>query len=645
MNTQSRNAFPVPPIAYDALQSRPASNRFTTMQQGGCAEHENARSADACGTPASTPPAAQDPASSGAKSEKRDIELWLGRYAVSVIAAVLVFLGAAYFAIALIPHLSDAAKMAVMFAASIALTAVGSVLAIRRPNGFTLALMGCGAGSLFISVLVTRLYFGMLDELAALALILAWMLMCLALIRKTQSLMLDIVLQLGLAVSVCVGFAGDFDAGKLWLLVGYQLVASAIVVGGNLMFYRKMYRSSLVLALSLSLVTTLFIWSYCAPSAFGVFASASAKADRPVGFVAAVLMVQLLSATAFAACLAQSVLAGLANTLRADKADSAQAMRAKDRRDGLDGVLSRKLACVLLVAGAILWVNAVRLDCHYAVLYCLQSIPMLDCPASVAFAVATAVMLVLVAGACVALMACGRKQGISACEMPFRPALTVLEWAGVAVALLGSINAMLFDDVFPIGFLWAWAVFVAVLGNRLGGQRFVALTLTCLVLETLIACFGLFPSFPERFGYRMSMLIGAMYAFSLCGLTGVLLYLQGWRKGNAVALALASTVFVMSYVSYCIPVPVDGWMLSVCGMVCALVWVVLGFAMRHDQLRLCGLVVVLLCVAKLVVIDLAGLDPISHTIAYIGGGMVCFVVSALYNFATHRIARPFGEGR
>ena len=627
MNTRTRNASPEPPASWNAAQTRQI------------APHEGNRGFASIGTPVTPMVGNPSPSDSTSPAGKRNVELWLGRYAIGVVAAVLVFLGAAYFAIALIPQISDAVKMAIMFGASIALTAAGSILAIRRPNGFTMALMGCGAGSLFISVLVSRLYFGMLSELAALGLILVWMLMCLALIRKTQSLMLDIVMQLGLAVSVCMGYASGFDAGKLWLLVGYQLVASVIVVGGNLMFYRKMYRSSLVLALSLSLVTTFFIWDYCAPSQFGPFARVSAIDERPVGFAAAVFAVQFLSATAFAVCLAHSVLAGLTGASRPDNFDPVGAAHAEGRDDR---TLSHKMAGALLVADAVLWVSAVRFDCLYAILYCLYNTPMFACSYPVAFAVGSAIMLVLMAGACVALMSYGRKQGIGADVAPLRPALTVFEWAGVVVALLGSLNAATFNDVLPIGLLWAWAAFVGVLGHRLGGRRFIVLTLTCLALEVAITCFGFFPGFPERLGYQASMITGATHAFTLCGLTGVLLYLQGWKKGNAVVLAVFSTILVMSYVSYCTPIAVEGWILSACGMTCALVWVILGFAMQHDKLRLSGLVVVLLCVFKLVAIDLAGLDPMSRTIAYIGGGLVCFVVSALYNFATRRISEAFG---
>ena len=472
-----------------------------------------------------------------------------------------------------------------------------------------------------------------LDELAALGLLLTWMLMCLALIRKTQSLLLDIVLQLGLAVSVCMGLASGFDAGRLWLLVGYQLVASIVVVGGNLMFCRKMYRSSLVLALSLSIVVTLFVWDYCGQLGFHLF---SLESEHPVGFVAAALSVQLLSATAFAACLAHSVLAGFAGV-------SQSVPGAQVGAEGASGI-SCKRASALLIAGAVLWANAVRLDCHFAVTYCLRNLEAAGFSAYAAYAAGSVAMVALVAGACLALMAYGRMRGVGAGEAPLRPALTVLEWAGAVAALLGSFNMACADDVLPIGFLWAWAIFAAALGYRLGGQRFVVLTVTCLALETAIVCFGLFPGLPGRFGYAAAMAIGAMHMLTLCGLTGVLLYLLGWKRGNAVALALVSTVFVMSYVSYCLPIHVEGWMLSVCGMVCALVWVVLGFAMSHDQLRLCGLVVVLLCVAKLVVVDLAGLDPMSRTIAYVGGGLICFAVSALYNFATHRVADARGDG-
>ncbi|MCL2137364.1 MAG: DUF2339 domain-containing protein [Coriobacteriia bacterium] len=71
-------------------------------------------------------------------------------------------------------------------------------------------------------------------------------------------------------------------------------------------------------------------------------------------------------------------------------------------------------------------------------------------------------------------------------------------------------------------------------------------------------------------------------------------------------------------------------------MIVALVIVTLGFWSWTRSLRLYGLAVVILCVLKLVLIDMSGLETIMRVIAFIGGGIICFGVSALYNFAVKR---------
>jgi uncharacterized membrane protein len=76
--------------------------------------------------------------------------------------------------------------------------------------------------------------------------------------------------------------------------------------------------------------------------------------------------------------------------------------------------------------------------------------------------------------------------------------------------------------------------------------------------------------------------------------------------------------------------------LSLAAMFIALVIVILGFWSRCRVLRLYGLVLVLLSVIKLVTYDIRDLDSLMRVVSFIGGGLICFGISALYNFTVKR---------
>ena len=75
-------------------------------------------------------------------------------------------------------------------------------------------------------------------------------------------------------------------------------------------------------------------------------------------------------------------------------------------------------------------------------------------------------------------------------------------------------------------------------------------------------------------------------------------------------------------------------------MACALASVAVGFRLRIDGLRSYGLVLALACVAKLVLLDLSGLDTLARAVALVVGGLICFAISALYNHAAKRMLDP-----
>jgi len=76
---------------------------------------------------------------------------------------------------------------------------------------------------------------------------------------------------------------------------------------------------------------------------------------------------------------------------------------------------------------------------------------------------------------------------------------------------------------------------------------------------------------------------------------------------------------------------------SIWGMLIALVCIVLGFKGRVKSLRLYGLVMTLVFVLKLVTYDVANLNTPLRVFSLIFGGVICFIISAMYNYTTKKI--------
>ncbi|MCL2881535.1 MAG: DUF2339 domain-containing protein [Coriobacteriia bacterium] len=86
-----------------------------------------------------------------------------------------------------------------------------------------------------------------------------------------------------------------------------------------------------------------------------------------------------------------------------------------------------------------------------------------------------------------------------------------------------------------------------------------------------------------------------------------------------------------------------GFEVSLLSMFTALVCVLMGFGFKAKTLRLYGVVLVLLCVLKLVTFDVIGLNTGWRVAAFIGGGIICFVISAIYSYSVKKIDRVISE--
>jgi uncharacterized membrane protein len=89
--------------------------------------------------------------------------------------------------------------------------------------------------------------------------------------------------------------------------------------------------------------------------------------------------------------------------------------------------------------------------------------------------------------------------------------------------------------------------------------------------------------------------------------------------------------------SYTVLLDESAYMFSLVCMLTALACIIAGFLGHKQYLRLYGLVLTLLCVFKLVTYDVSDLDTYLRVIALIGGGIICFITSAIYNYSTKKI--------
>ena len=756
MKRQSFTRTPEPPLAWcegilpdGELAGPDCKDAVSTNGHAGhsyapAATHASSsnRAFASAGSLPSTPPLQPAREQSAGKASSEE---WIGRNAVGVVASVLVFLGLAAFGIAVATQFDDSLKVAFMFTLSGLLAVAGSAMAMRRRNGFTCALMGCGMGSLFISVLVTHLHFGMIEEIVALGLSLVWMVACLALMRKTESLLLAIVLQLGLTCSVCLGYAGELDGGKIAFIVAYQLAASIIVVVGNLMFYRKMYRASLLTALSLGVVASLFMWAY-----FGWDLRDWAD-EFSLAWVAVAFGVQFLSAIVLAGLLVASVMgqigvddtgaervedyqatAGTMSVSNSDRAASARAainasspaceIAEADGRTGARtqshfpagkkhrfGNSPRRFAKqkLMLVAAASLVVVAVRLDVYNVVERCATagiwgSPWRWQTEFFYAVLLATFVMLAVLAAVAFAIVAFARRRpaasspentsipgnglektqveqalaqanAVAGCSVSpqgasapgsyptkaqveqvlsqaqadagrahfllrlSRPALMVVIVSGfmaVAYATLVAAN----HDTIPFGWMWIWALLAIALWKAADDAVYRVAALVFIGIDALHMSVWGFAFFEPQLGMTTAALLGMAYVIGLSGLAVAIVRSFGSRDGAAVVLGVCCTCLLMSYLYHCTPLAGEDYQWSVCCMACALVSVAVGFKRGVGGLRLYGLVLALACVAKLVLLDLSDLDSLARAGALVIGGLICFAISALYNYAAKRVS-------
>ncbi len=177
---------------------------------------------------------------------KKDVEKTIGKTVMAVCASILIFISIISIATLVIANLSDTMKMVLMFLISIAFTAVGGgLLCWKKENKWFLSLTGCGVGALYISLLCSNLFFDKLSITGLFIGIFVWAVFVCVLSRWRSNVFL-IIGQAGTLVSLLFGLLFclvNKDRECLLMLLVFFLITETIFY---LSHYQKKYCKNLV---------------------------------------------------------------------------------------------------------------------------------------------------------------------------------------------------------------------------------------------------------------------------------------------------------------------------------------------------------------------------------------------------------------
>jgi hypothetical protein len=659
----------------------------------------------------------------------RSIENLFGRNVVGIVAGALIFLGLVFLAILVVPRFTDVAKVVLMFGFSGMLAAGGYLLHRRFHNKFTESVLGTGSGALFISIMVTHLYFHFINEIVAFSLLFLWLVAAMFLARVTQSLLVAILAHAGMVISVVAAYAVVTDDLYVYLLV-YQFVSTIAIIVGNILCCQRMYSFGLFMSLALlvysaftmlqhfvsslgvdlvtelppALIYTAFIVELLGASfiAYLLFVSTTRLQDKALADVVQLVNMLLWQAVVYVSvfCLISGFTAGTIGTLGPNSGQQFSYSRVLVAVGaailvlfgvGFLSVLARRrlvfdvslesVTVVTVALGAtgylLVQVRAAGLIGHTAVVlpwFALVGAFLLAGRALSDNHVLTAVAAAFIAVDEGVMLLTGYRQlrGVGTLAFPIAYLLVLVALAYWAYRFIPKDLRERYLAETRIGALIVIDASLAVIIVGAGWPYELDLLILLAVVE-LVVMHALRWDEPIAW-YRViefltGLVLAGMFSAELhpVSVPGVLIriaasivYLglflervrlaaaanaRGEREGKGplentdieAVSGIVMTLVVVGTLNGLIPRFNGAYSLSLTFMVMALVMVCLGFWARIRPMRICGLAITIVSVLKLVIVDNWNQDTVLRVVALIGGGLICFGISALYNFTVKRV--------
>lgn len=617
------------------------------------------------------------------KAEKsgKDLERAVGRSLMGIFASVLIFISLILFATLLLPYFNDTAKMITTYLVSAAFLGSGLFLSTKDGNNkFYQALTACGIGGIYISLMLSCAYFGVIGQIPLYILLAVWGAGVCFLARKKENLLFHAIGELGILIAVvfgCVLCADKNDNAKFMAVQIFFLLSYVVFYAGH---YRREYADnklhtvSAICNLAALYFTNVFWFSGETLSSILLFAitavclgfSFSHSVERqPLCFnVLAGIQVMFLLAGYYMMFAFYNgdyeQLIGLGAYLLALALIVFCEWRAKGKSlpyYGVEGILllstsiAFAVACDFYLYGALLFV----------VLPCIVYGVLRD---NKAMKYAGLVMFFLFS--------------VQSGDYVLEDRAEVVIWFLLGACCLAAAYALLYLKKEKYDMVWKYAlhcftVYFIVRGFypafRFLFQTAMGEGYSIHPTEVSYIVFALFNFLMYLSPFRNNLRTGekeAPYVFwcfnGIAMFLGmVMLYTTAGPVMHFVLILLTVLLFFMNAVNllenrenYKMGIYVGlkftvlmivilksftdaNYIISIACLLFAIAVIVLGFGGKYKALRIYGLVLSMISTFKLVMIDISYENTLGHAVSFFVAGILCFAISMIYNYIDKKI--------
>lgn len=163
-------------------------------------------------------------------SESKIGEAFVGKYIIGVLAAVLIFIGTIYFARLIWDYMTAEVKLSIISLVGIALSVIGFRLVRTKKNVITSIILGTGAGLVFIAILSANLAFHLIGNNASILLLALWAVIFILSSRYTKMFLTTVIAYIGSYLTLLLGLSLMKGDAELWVLLIFATAISAVML-------------------------------------------------------------------------------------------------------------------------------------------------------------------------------------------------------------------------------------------------------------------------------------------------------------------------------------------------------------------------------------------------------------------------------
>ena len=613
------------------------------------------------------------------KKEKKSTEQFIGKVAMGIGASVLIFIAMVMFATLIIPMFNDTMKMISMYLLSIILIVLGEVVYKKSKTGYTI-LSACGVGALFISLVATCVYFHAIGQLFLYLLLLLWVFGVAFHMARNRNMMFAWVGQIGIFIATALSGYAEVYESDFYLMVGFVLIAEAIFF---ITFHKNSFKISMLN--SCSLVASLLLLDTIAYSkTWSFFSSSPTISIGPVLAIVLAGSAVIIGTTAYLYKRSETegqklgtriysivtsfmfvLLVGSLNNLVSFSDDwltligivgMVIAIAVSERFGGENGIIATRTVHIALLSLVIFVLNydiasitflilmigagvfgLMRREKYYYflppvfglfatwVIYAETrsfwnilsteiydtGMQILDAPLRIAVVIISIMFLI-------AHMILVRVK-----EGPYTPYeivsyLVLVFTIPQCVSVIGAFSG--FDEsVVILCLLVIMQIFVKVFKWMEDTRVPYYIVNACLMFGSLILCEKDF----VEVGYRLVVILAAAAVFSLN-----LRELFSVSKAAGAYVAFKYSILLLVILN---SFDASSQVLSIVLLLVAAASIAVGFKINNKSLRLYGLVVSIISVAKLILVDITYDNSLMRACSFLICGLICFAISIVYN--------------